>query len=147
MRKWILLISFIILLVPGCGKSKTAINTTDAGLAIKGYDTVAYFTLGKPVKGKQAFANVRQGATWLFSSQKHLDIFIGNPDKYIPKYGGYWAYAVSRGTTADIDPFAWTIHQGKLYLNLNPKIQKNWLKAMEENIVKADKNWPNLIPK
>ena len=85
------------------------------------------------------------GATWYFSTQTHKDLFEGDPEKYAPQYGGYCAYAVSQGITADIDPQAWKIVDGKLYLNLDKGIQEIWEKDMAGYITKANTNWPKLL--
>ena len=85
--------------------------------AIKGYDTVAYFTQEKAVEGNKKYQYQWKGAKWLFSSQKNLDLFTVNPDKYAPQYGGWCAYAVSQNTTASIEPDLFTIVDDKLYLN------------------------------
>lgn len=113
--------------------------------AIKGYDTVAYFTEGKPVKGDEQYSFSYNEAVWLFSSQQNLDLFKSNPDKYAPQYGGYCAYAVSQNTTASIKPELFTIHQGKLYLNYSASINEKWLADKEGFIVDADNNWPALL--
>lgn len=113
--------------------------------AIKGYDSVAYFTENKPVKGKSEFSLERNGATWLFASQENLDLFKTDPEKYSPQYGGYCAYAVSQGTTASIKPELFTIHNGKLYLNYNEKINAQWSKNKDDFISKADVQWPKLL--
>ncbi|MGB7413736.1 MAG: YHS domain-containing (seleno)protein, partial [Thermosynechococcaceae cyanobacterium] len=86
------------------------------GIAIRGYDPVAYFTESQPVQGKSEFAYDWKGATWHFASAEHRDLFSGEPAKYAPQYGGYCAWAVKEGTTAPIDPQAWKIVDGKLYL-------------------------------
>lgn len=121
------------------------VNKTSDGVAIKGYDPVAYFIDGKPVIGNREFEYVWMGAKWHFSSAEHKDLFIKNPDKYAPKYGGYCAYAISRGTVADIDPEAWDIVGGRLYLNLSKKIRDRWSKDIPGNIRKADENWPTIL--
>lgn len=113
--------------------------------AIKGYDSVAYFTENKPVKGKSEFSLERDGATWLFASQENLDLFKADPEKYAPQYGGYCAYAVSQGTTASIKPELFTIHNGKLYLNYNEKINAQWSEKKDDFISKADVQWPKLL--
>ncbi len=113
--------------------------------AIKGYDTVAYFTENAPVKGKSEFSTEYQQATWLFSSQENLDLFKSDPEKYAPQYGGYCAYAVSQGSTASIKPELFTIHGGKLYLNYNESINKKWSQNKDDFIRDADQNWPKLI--
>ncbi len=113
--------------------------------AIKGYDTVAYFTEGKPVEGSSDFTTEYNEATWQFSSQGNLELFLANPEKYAPQYGGYCAYAVSQGQTASIKPELFTIHEGKLYLNYNESINQRWLKNKEAFIIDADQNWPKLL--
>lgn len=123
------------------------INATSDGLAIKGYDPVAYFLEKKPVKGSKEFAYTWKGAKWLFSSADNRELFTSHPEKYGPQYGGYCAYAVSQGTTADIDPKSWSIVDEKLYLNLNKRIQNHWTNNMAEFIKKADENWPGVLKK
>jgi YHS domain-containing protein len=84
---------FVILsisaLIVSCNNSKSTVNAGSDSIAIKGYDTVAYFTMGKPVKGDKEFAHEWNGAQWLFSSREHLDLFAADPEKYAPQYGGY----------------------------------------------------------
>ncbi len=118
-----------------------------SNVAIKGYDTVAYFTQGKPVKGDQQYSTEYLGAQWHFSSEENLQLFINDPEKYAPQYGGYCAYAVSRNTTASIKPELFNIHEGKLYLNYNKGVQRRWFKGMEKRIQQADKHWPSLLNK
>ncbi len=113
--------------------------------AIKGYDTVAYFTENKAVEGKSEYSLEYQGANWLFSSQENLDLFKAGPEKYAPQYGGYCAYAVAKNQTASIRPELFTIHNGKLYLNYNQSINQKWTDAKEEFIKAADANWPGLL--
>ena len=113
--------------------------------AIKGYDTVAYFTAAKPVKGSDEFSTEYNEATWLFSSQQNLDLFLANPQQYAPQYGGYCAYAVATNTTASIKPELFTIVEGKLYLNYSKSINQKWLAKRSAYIVDADKNWPGLL--
>jgi len=126
-----------------------AIDPTFTGLfsdkAIKGYDTVAYFTENKAVKGSDKFTTKYNGATWLFSSQENLELFVASPKKYAPQYGGYCAYAVSQNGTASIKPELFTIHDGKLYLNYNKSINDKWNANREQFIKDADKNWPELL--
>jgi YHS domain-containing protein len=115
-----------------------------SGVAIKGYDPVAYFTMGRPVEGSRDYEYQWMGATWRFASAENRDVFAADPAKYAPQYGGYCAYAVSQGATADIDPAAWHIEGGKLYLNLSPQVQSIWLKDIPGYIAKADANWPKI---
>ncbi len=83
---FILSLSFLVV---SCSTSKLAVNVGSDGIAIKGYDTVAYFTMSKPVKGSDNFAHEWNGAKWLFSSEEHLNLFAASPEKYAPQYGGY----------------------------------------------------------
>ncbi|WP_237487070.1 YHS domain-containing (seleno)protein [Vibrio hippocampi] len=115
------------------------------GHAIKGYDPVAYFTQSKPVKGDSDYQYQWNGANWRFSSEQNLQAFKAEPEKYAPQYGGYCAWAVSQGYTAKIDPDAWSIENGKLYLNYNRSVQKKWLQDPQGNIAKADQHWPRLL--
>ncbi len=117
----------------------------DSKTAIRGYDTVAYFTEGKPVEGSSKYTTEYKGATWRFSSPENLAAFISNPEKYAPQYGGYCAYAVSRNTTASIKPEFFTIHKGKLYLNYNKGVKRRWVKDKDGYIEKADKHWPDVL--
>ena len=118
-----------------------------SNVAIKGYDTVAYFTENKAVKGSKDFVTEYKGATWHFSSQENLDLFLSEPEKYEPQYGGYCAYAVAQNTTASIKPELFTIVDDKLYLNYNAKINDQWQSNKEEFIQQADANWPALLAK
>ena len=113
--------------------------------AIRGYDPVAYFTEGKPVRGKSEISHQWMGAVWHFSSKGNRDLFIANPGMYAPQYGGYCAWAVSEGYTAPISPKVWNIHNGKLYLNYSKGVQRQWEKDREGHINKADRNWPKLL--
>jgi YHS domain-containing protein len=114
------------------------------GVAIKGYDTVAYFEKAMPVKGSSSFETKWNGATWRFASAAHRDLFIADPARYAPQFGGYCAWAVSNNYTADIDPEAWKIVDGKLYLNYSKSVQKMWESDREKRIRLAEKNWPGL---
>jgi len=120
------------------------VNKSSAGLAIKGYDPVAYFEEGKPVKGDAAYEYQWKGATWRFSSAAHREAFTKDPERYAPQYGGFCAYGVSEGHTAPVDPEAWSIVSGKLYLNYDKKVREDWKKDTDGRIHKADQNWPKL---
>jgi YHS domain-containing protein len=116
------------------------------GVALKGYDPVAYYADGAPTAGDPAFTYQWQGATWQFSTAEHREAFKADPASYAPQFGGYCAFAVSRGTTADADPQQWAIVDGKLYVNNNAFAKKLWDQDRPGNIVAGDANWP-LIPK
>ena len=120
-------------------------QTTFGGVAIDGWDPVAYFTDGMPVEGSKAYSFDWNGATWRFASAAHRDLFAQAPEKYAPQYGGYCAWAVSQGYTADIDPQAWTIDHGRLFLNYSLDVQKKWAADIPGNVAKGDGNWPKLL--
>lgn len=120
------------------------VNKDRAGVALKGYDPVAYFEAGQPVKGQAAFSHSWMNAKWFFGSQANRDKFAAGPEKYAPRFGGYCAWAVSQGYTAPIDPQAWKIVDGKLYLNYDKSVQKKWEKDVRRLIADAEKNWPGL---
>lgn len=121
------------------------VNATLFGVAIKGYDPVAYFTEGKPVEGVKAHKLDWNGAEWRFANAANRAAFEAEPTKYAPQYGGYCAWAVSQGYTAGIDPAAWKIVEGKLYLNYNQDVQKKWQTDIPTRIKDADANWPKLL--
>jgi YHS domain-containing protein len=123
------------------------VNQGWTGLAVKGYDVVAYFTAGAPVKGDQAYATVHEGVTYRFASAANRDAFVKEPGRYVPQFGGFCAYAVSRNYTADIDPTAWRVVDGKLYLNYNARAQAKWAEDVPGNITKGHANWPALAKK
>jgi YHS domain-containing protein len=121
-------------------KETKAIFSTNEG-AIKGYDVVAYFLESKPVKGVKDINYSWNGATWYFSSKENKELFSKNPEKYAPQYGGYCAYGWAQGYAVKIEPDAWAIENGKLYLNYNKKVQKDWDKDRVGYIKSADKNY------
>jgi YHS domain-containing protein len=123
-------------------KKENTIYSTKEG-AIKGYDPVAYFTENKPVKGNKTITYNWQGSVWHFSSEKNKNIFIAQPEKYAPQYGGYCAYGWAEGYAVKIEPDAWAIHEGKLYLNYDKKVQKDWDKDRAGYIKKADEKYNN----
>ena len=117
------------------------INVTSDGLALRGFDTVAYFTADSAVQGNPQFAFVWNGAKWFFSNAENLEKFRQNPEAFAPQFGGYCSYAVSHGYTANGDPEAWKIVDGKLYLNYSPKVKEMWEQNQAEFIKDGEKNW------
>ncbi|HEX6846145.1 MAG TPA: YHS domain-containing (seleno)protein [Chitinophagaceae bacterium] len=109
--------------------------------AVNGYDVVAYFLEGKPVKGSGEFSVLYKGVNWFFSNRANADLFKKDPARYEPQYGGYCAFGCSRGYKAKTDPDAWTIVNGKLYLNYNTDVRNTWNKDQQTYIGKADANW------
>lgn len=118
-----------------------AINVDESSLAIQGYDPVAYFTLNTPTKGSGQYTANYEGATYWFSTAQHQSMFKSDPAKYAPQFGGYCAFGVSKEKKYSIEPDAFSIVGGKLYLNLNKKVQNIWSKNAEELIVDANGNW------
>jgi YHS domain-containing protein len=115
--------------------------------AINGYDTVAYFTVGKPVMGKDTFVLEWMGAKWKFASQENLDRFKANPEKYAPQYGGYCAFGVAQGYLVKVEPDQFTVLDGKLYLNYDADVQAKWRKDPAGYIKVADARFPALLNK
>ena len=148
------LVAAATLLVYGPARAEPPINTLKTGIlggrtdtAINGYDPVAYFTVGKPVKGLDTLAYEWMGAKWKFSSQANLDLFKANPEKYAPQYGGYCAYGVVQDALVKVEPEQFTVREGKLYLNYNAEIQAKWLKDPAGFIKQADTKFTELLKK
>lgn len=136
----------LCLATPAIGGAEDEIYTDWRGLAIKGYDPVAFFQQGTPVKGLGEFELIWKEAKWRFASAENRDLFKADPEHYAPRYGGYCAWAVSEGYTARVDPKnAWKIIEGKLYLNYNKEIQAKWAKDIPGNVARADANWPGVL--
>ena len=114
------------------------------GYAIGGYDVVAYFKENLPVKGDEKYLVKYKEANWIFSSKANADLFKAMPEKYEPQYGGYCAFGCSRGYKAKTSYDAWTIVDGKLYLNYNTNVRETWNKDQQGYIKKADVNWPTV---
>lgn len=126
---------------------RPAVNTSRGQLALRGYDAVAYLTERRPVLGATDFEYRWNGAVWRFSTAANRDVFARDPTQYAPEFGGYCAYAVSRGYTADGDPNAWRIVDGRLYLNYSKRVQALWEEDIPGNIAKGRRNWPGVLEK
>lgn len=120
---------------------------TNFGTAVQGYDLVGYFTENKPVKGNGDHFVIRDGIVYLFASDEHKKMFEANPEKYLPQYGGWCAFGTALSKKIPSDPLAWNIVDGKLYLNLNEKVQKIWSKDVSVYIKNADTNWRTIKDK
>ena len=143
------LVTLAAMLIVGAVVSTSAFaqDYTHSTPGVSGYDPVAYFTEGKPLKGNGYHVSDFQGVTYAFASEEHKELFDANPAKYVPAYGGYCAYGVAVGKKFVADPEVWKIVQGKLYLNLDRKIQRTWEKDIPGNIKKAEANWAEIIDK
>jgi YHS domain-containing protein len=120
------------------------INVDEKGIAIHGYDPVAYFVDKKPVAGKPSLSHQWSGAIWLFSTTENRQDFINTPEKYAPQFGGFCAYAASSGAFADTEPDAWSIVNNKLYLNFNTSVRGIWNSNRKEFIKRAEEHWPKM---
>jgi len=143
MKKMVLVTALIVIVSAKLMAQKAEVFS-NSSRAISGYDPVAYFKEGRGVKGSKAFTTKWNDATWYFSSKQNLDSFVKSPQKFAPQYGGYCAYGMSDGHKAPTDPAAWTIVNGKLYLNYSLKVKEYWNKEQQERIKKADDYWPEL---
>ncbi len=146
-RAWFAALTFIIgAAMPALaqGPPASAVNVDAEGVALHGHDPVAYFTEGKAVPGVARFEHQWNGARWRFANAANRDAFAKAPDKYAPQFGGYCSWAVSRNYTADVDPNAFAVVNGKLYLNYSTDVQTRWRVDRDGNITKAEGHWPGL---
>jgi YHS domain-containing protein len=116
-------------------------------VAIQGYDPVAFFTDGKPVKGDQKFLVKHDGAIYFFASKEHKDLFKADSAKYTPEFGGYCAYGVSRNKLVEIDVDAFQIMDGKLLLQYSKGVRDDFNEDAKGNLAKAYSNWTGLVAK
>jgi hypothetical protein len=117
------------------------VSQSSSGIAIKGYDPVAYFTENKAIKGSDEFTHRWLGATWNFASAEHMEMFIADPINYLPQYGGYCAASMAGGAIYEADPEAWRIVDGMLYLNYSTWVMTKWAKDIPGNISVANEKW------
>jgi YHS domain-containing protein len=115
------------------------------GVAIMGYDPVAYFTDSHAVKGSEKFAYDWLGTPWHFANEKHRDMFMSEPTKYAPQYGGYCVGEVAGGSvTINVDPEAFKIIDGKLYLGYADSYMQYFTAHAGDEVAKATANWPKV---
>ncbi len=140
------MIAAVLVMFSSSGFSEEIYTDFFSDKALSGYDTVAYFTQGKPVKGKKENTVQYLGADWFFSSAKNKTLFEENPNKYRPQYGGHCAWAVAvNAAKAKGNPKHWKIVEDRLYLNYSADVQQKWLQDVPGFIVTADKNWPLML--
>jgi len=146
-------ISLAAAALAAAGKAKAdvprPVNTLGSpdGVAIRGYDPVAYFRDNGPRPGRPEFSARHGGATWYFASAENKALFEADPERYLPAFGGFCAYGTSRGYLVKIEPEAWSIVDGRLYLNYDLNVRKTWLGRTQTYIARADGNWPRLTAK
>ncbi len=129
---------------PPAQAAETAVNVNGEGVALDGYDSVSYFTPAGARRGRTEFQTQWDGALWYFATAENLAAFQANPERYAPQFGGWCAFALSTGHYAsDVDPReAYTLRDGKLYLNWSRRVKHRWLREVEDNIATAESNWP-----
>lgn len=126
--------------------AKSAVYTPRrSNLAVGGYDSVAYFTQSKPVKGVKMYSVNHLGAQWYFAGAENLAAFNSDPAAYMPQYGGYCAFSVAQGKLVKGDPRLWAIENDRLYFNYNKGIHRLWLSRVASLVNSADKNWPTIL--
>lgn len=143
LRREALLAALAFAALPSAAMAGSPVNA-DGGLALKGYDPVSYFGGAGPMKGDPTIVSTHEGVSYRFASRDNKSAFDKAPQRYLPQYGGFCAYAVSYGRKADIDPLAYAIHGGKLYVNYSLDVQKTFEKKPLAFIRLADKNWPTV---
>ena len=147
MKRFLPIVLLLAAALPALAQTKSLLNLDKAGVAIQGYDPVAFFTDNKPVKGDAKFPARHNGATYYFASKEHRDTFKADPAKYEPAFGGYCAYGVSRGKLVEIDVDAFQIVDGRLLLQYSKGVRKDFNEDSKGNLAKADVNWPGLVEK
>ena len=136
----LLFLSVLLLLLIRSGDCPASTSAQNA-VAIKGYDTVAYFNAGKAMKGSASFTFPWHDMTWQFSTKENRDLFAASPERYAPQYDGYCAWAMTESRLAITDPEVWKIVDGKLYLNCSKEAYEKWSRDIPGHIKKADAIW------
>ena|SRR5271165_3580248 len=147
MYKLLLMTCFFVGIPLMAQSVKPVVNLGQDGVAIQGYDPVAFFTQSKPAKGQAEFQSSYKGAKYFFASAEDKATFDGDPAKYEPQFGGYCAYGVSRGHLAPVKIEAWQIVNGRLLMQYDLDVKNDFNKDQAGNLAKADKNWPVLTEK
>lgn len=152
MKMWILIgVGFVVMLIGAflvvkkvspVGWGLWGQYNTSSGVALKGYDPVAYFTGGQPTLGKAEFSYDWGGARWQFFTAENRDLFSSKPESFAPQCGGFCSFAVNKGFTADISPDAWYIDEGKLYVFADKNVRDSWVAGISEGTLATTKsNW------
>jgi len=143
-----LLVVVLLITSTAVGRVVTAteiVNTTATGIAADGFDMLAYFELGRPIKGSTDHSVIYKGAQWLFATPGHRNTFAADPARYAPKYNGFCAVAVSEGAAAEVDFVnGWTIVNGALFFNWSAEVKDIFLTELSERLPAAQRNWPNV---
>ncbi len=132
------------LTAPAVARADGPINAV-FGLAIGGYDTVAYFREGRARAGSARYPRVWSGVVWVFATPANRDAFAAEPERFAPRYGGFSAHGVANGAFYAIDPYAFLIADGRLYLHANHYVKRLWAADLTANIAKADARWRRMV--
>jgi len=143
----LLLLSTVLVALSAVVSAKELRNLDGNGVAIQGYDPVAFFLDGRPIKGDPQFQSQYRGAKYYFSNGAHKAVFDKEPAKYEPQFGGYCAYGASRGNKAPVKIEAWQIVDGRLLMQYDLDIKSKFNQDQQQNLRKADQNWPGLVEK
>ena len=140
------ILGLMLLLVAHAAAARTSrnFNLDPDGYALRQYDPVGYFTMGKALRGKTGLTIKYKGAKYAFSSEENRKLFLQNPEKFLPQYGGYCAFGLVYGSKSDIDPEIWEIVDGRLFFLINPGTMSLWSRKKESNIRTADKAWESI---
>jgi YHS domain-containing protein len=142
-RRWFVAVALTAGFAASAAQADGFVNVDKSGVAIQGYDPVAYFAAGKAVMGTAEYAAEWEGAVWRFASAANRDAFVAAPGKYAPQYGGWCAYGATKGYAAETDPAnAWTVRDGKLYLNWDAEVKQLWSTDIPGNLARSEANWP-----
>jgi YHS domain-containing protein len=147
MIKWLILPAALIASPALAQTNKTLLNLDRHGVALQGYDPVAFFTIGKPMKGDEKIVSRADGAVYYFATAADKAAFDQSPGKYEPSFGGYCAYGVSRDRLVDIDVDASQVVDGRLLLQYSKSVRSDFNTDPKGNLAKADANWPGLVQK
>ena len=130
--------------MPAFAQNIPELNLSRSGLALRGVDVVSYFVAGEPQKGSKDITVDHKGGTYRFTSQANKELFLSNPDKYLPAYGGYCSYGTAVNAKVDGDPYIWHIIDDRLYLNITRSVDRVWRRDISGYIKQADVNWPKI---
>lgn len=144
-RRHLLFTPALLLAVPGSAEASTRRLNHHRGVMLRGFDTVAWFTEAAPRRGAAQHQTQWEGVTWHFASAENRARFVADPQAFAPRFGGFCAFGVARGYKVDIDPNAWHIAAGRLYLNYNLGVQREWQQDVPGFIAQAEAKWPRLM--
>ena len=142
-----LLLTALLIVSAATGAAPIDKNADANDVALHGYDPVAYFKAGAPTRGKTGITVAHDGVIYRFASVANRDAFQQDPGRYAPQFGGFCAMGTAMGLKLDVDPQAWRVVDGKLYLNLNKDVQKKWLSDVPGHLSQANAKWPEIKDK